>query len=124
MVEPLSPAVPSALLDPTGPEIAVTYDATTGRVSLSPSSVTIAASTTILLTLTTTGSAQPARFYGFTISANWPFEIQLSFPSDQEIAAFVPVPDTPAGSYQLMPSIQATGASVANAAVLLLTVAA
>ena len=121
MVEPLSP-VQAPVSAPV--PIEVTYDSTTGQVSMSQTSVPIAASTEIQLTLTTTGSAAAARLYGFTISANWPNPILVSFPSDQEVTLFVPVPDTPGGSYRFMPSIQATGAPVANPVTLGLNVTA
>ncbi len=127
MVEPLSAAAPGST-DPTVPDLVyvqMTYDAATGAVTYTQQQVSIATSTLLYLDLTTLnpGSGGDARFYGFTISANWPDSIRITFPSDPEMQLIVPLPATPSGSYSFMPAIQATGHGVEKQGTLQLTVA-
>ena len=127
MVEQFSAAAPassdSATLEPV--YVQMTYDAATGDVTYSQQQVSIATSTRLYLDLTTLnpGSGGDARFYGFTISANWPGSIQITFPSDPEMQLVIPLPATPDGSYSFMPAIQATGQGVEKQGTIQLTVA-
>jgi hypothetical protein len=116
MVEQLFSFASSLLSDLTTDEVSiqVTYDYETGTVTYDQQSISITASTRIFVELNTVnvGPAGDARFYGFTVSPNWPAAIQLTFPGDQEIQLWVPLPDTPDDSFSFLPSIQATGAPI------------
>jgi hypothetical protein len=112
MVEPLSVAPPPSRIaaDPPSVVVQVTYDYPTGDVTYSQTQVAIDASTVITLTLTTTNAPAggDASLYGFSISANWPLAIQITFPSASEIDLAVPIPDTPSDTYVFTPLIQSS----------------
>ncbi|HZF13076.1 MAG TPA: hypothetical protein VFE33_30160 [Thermoanaerobaculia bacterium] len=100
--------------------VAVTYDYQSGGVQIAPPGLTVDAATVISLTITTVnqGSGEPASFYGFNTSPNWPASLSIVLSS---VEIQITDPGMPAGDFTFNPLLRATGAPITTPVVLNLT---